>query len=255
MRKNKSLLFASLISFFAGGSIFFVSFMLNLSSFTSFSSNLKIILPLRFTSYCLVAFSVIFFVVFFLLKNTVKSKKICIYLLVVELISIVISISVPLFNFSSYEYGYDMFEENHSIDKRYNEYFPYYDKMTELNNGNEDVIYLYEEYNIFGTTYIHIQNTMDLGYTAPLYDIEFFRTNDKLLLLQFNSEKTSFDENVYIQNYNGIDYQLSKNSNSYEIRINNDNMLYLFYVSDFDYVSNDLADLINKAVDEYMFLN
>ena len=247
---------ASFIIMLVSMVLFVLSLVLNISDISSYDTHLMCILPIRYCSYCLFAVAVILLIFYYsyINKSNENIKKSVAIILIASLIGVVLSITVPFLNYSSFEYGYDIFEDEHSIDEQYIKHFPYYEKMVGINQSNDDVIYLYEEHSVLGTKYLHIQNMLGLGNSSPLYNVEYFETNSNIMFYQFENEKKLLGECKTLK-YNGVEFDEYKNENHYEIRIKKDDSLYSFYVSNFYNISNSDNDLIEKAINEYLILS
>ena len=256
MNKSTKILISSLITFTVSVCIFAFSVTLNISDIADLDSKLVAILPVRNLSYCLFAFSIGLFVVYFLSKKAaeVKTKRVITALIAIFSIGVLTAVSAPLVDYSSVEYSYDLFEDSHSIKKEYKKYFPYYDDMAKVSKSSDDVIYLFENYKVFSTEYTHIQNFVDLRYAKPLYDVEYFCSNDNLLMNRFNSENAVLDKKVKEDSYKGITYQLVKDDDIYQIRIKEKNVIYIFSISDYDDLSIDFNTILDNAFVQYKML-
>ena len=126
--------------------------------------------------------------------------------------------------------------------------------MAKVSKSSDDVIYLFENYKVFSTEYTHIQNFVDLRYAKPLYDVEYFCSNDNLLMNRFNSENAVLDKKVKEDSYKGITYQLVKDDDIYQIRIKEKNVIYIFSISDYDDLSIDFNTILDNAFVQYKML-
>lgn len=253
MRKQKKFLILILAPFFIGIMLFVFSFFLNISEFNSTNfTQLQLVCALRNISICFFVISIIFFFCFIFFKtkyNKNNERIIGITNVLLLTISLGVSIISVITQYDVTEEYYNILNENNIIADSYKEFFPYYNKMVEV-AAPEEINYSYGNYQLFSNRYIHVQNEYSTDVKSPLYDVEYFSSNNKTMMYQYYAEKNNHNNGIY-HTESSIDYTEYVGQNYYEIRIVNDKSFYSFYVSDFDVISNDADELKKTALQQY----
>lgn len=256
MRKPKILFIQSIIFFVIGIVLLITSFFLNISEFDSNNfTQLQFICAFRIISICFITISIISFfsyIFYNLLNKKINKNAVQIVIIFSLIFSIIISIINIMTKYNVTEDYYNIINDENLICDNYEDYFPYYNKMTQFADIDE-INYSYGNYQLFSNNYVHVQNGYTTEQESPLYDVEYFSSNNRLMLFQYTNEKNNRDNGKKCID-GSIEYIEYMDEDFFEIRIVSDKSFYSFYVYDFDIISNDIEELTKTAISQYKLM-
>lgn len=241
--------------------LFIISFVLCISEFNTIKlyaafTQIKFILPIRYSSYLIFIISSLYccyniFIYKHILRENIKSAIVKI-IAGISIISLLLTILIPLFSYNQHEEYNDIFGNEKYVSDEYVKFFPCNEKIINNSKSNE-TIYSYGEYKIFSSKYVHIQNSSADMENSAVYDVEFFSSNDKVMMFQYLSEKLTGNNRVVCKSGN-LTYTLVEEDDCTEIIIKDENVYFSLYVSDFDDVISNKDELVNIAINQYNYL-
>lgn len=256
MKKSKITLLVSIGFFILGIIILIVSFMLNIGNtqyaFSTMSpfSNLKAIYVLRFIFANFLFFSVTLFVssIISIVKKRELKNGIILFISILFLFSVVTSVCSILLNYNSNSvYGDYILNDGH-----YDNIFPYYEEMK--NDSSQPVYSTIEENHIYSSRYICLQSSSVIGEDDILYDVDYFESENDVLLGQFIAQNAPPDSALLQEGeINGSSYQIYTNDFSCSILIENDHSLFSMYLMNFNKMDHDANKnkLVEKAYEVF----
>lgn len=242
--------------------LFFVSFFLGISEYNTIKfdiwfTQLKAVLPLRYCSYYILFVSFLLIVLRLIKRgkavNYFHNRKVLCGVIIAFLIGLLSTALVPYLSYEEDAYT-NLSSVKDEPSSEYKDFFPYYDTMNDLSKVNATFC-KYSEYQVFSNKYIHIQNStdpIDGDEISPLYDVEYFSSDSKIMMEQYALEKPGFADSE-THHLNDISYTVYQTDDYVEIRIIDDDSFYSFSVTDF-YAVDDVSDLEKVSIEQYLYL-